>query len=64
MARYRRRIRIGLGIRVGPFAWLGISIPVGGRRRKQYKPGVHPMLQPNVRLMVREIQRRRGERVG
>ena len=51
----RRGLRVG--IRFGP---VGISGQVGGRRKqRQYKPGVHPMMQDNIRFMFREMRRRR-----
>lgn len=50
----RRGLRVG--IRFGPF---GVSGQVGRRRQRQYKPGVHPMMQDNIRFMFREMRRRK-----
>jgi hypothetical protein len=52
----RRGLRIGIGI--GP---VGVSGRVGGRgRRRQYRPGVHPLKQDNLRYMFREMRRRKA----
>jgi len=64
------RRRLWVGVRIGPFILGG---RVGGRRRRagggnyrrrQYRPGVHPMMQDNLRFAFREIARRRAERRG
>jgi hypothetical protein len=53
----RRGLRIGIGI--GP---VDVSGRVGGRRRRQYRPGVHPMKQDSLLNMFREMGRRRAQR--
>lgn len=60
------RRRLWLGVRIGPFI---IGGSVGGRRRavrrvRQYRPGVHPMMQDSLQHSIREVARRRAERRG
>lgn len=52
------RRRLFLGVRIGPVI---VGGSVGGRRRRrQYRPGVHPMMQANLRYAFMEMRRRRA----
>jgi hypothetical protein len=49
-----------VGVRLGPVVLGG---KVGGRgRQRQYRPGVHPLKQDNVRFMLMEMRRRKTGR--
>lgn len=52
-----------VGVRLGPVV---VGSRVGGRRRRrqyrQYRPGVAPLRQDNVRFMFREMRRRKAAR--